>query len=206
LQSRATIRSEQIIFIPARAPARQPSSEYRAQHWTCIDIDLPNHQAREIVQCQKASRGAADRVNKMPRLPITMRFGAIGDYKLWAGEGWHHDANEKGHVWAGPTAKLRLMLEYPKNDILLQVDVIPVQAAGVDQELFVFLNGTFVAFWNVASATEKSARIESNFFASGENLLTFVAPKAMCPRERGISNDQRILGVAFRSLSLSNVP
>jgi hypothetical protein len=142
----------------------------------------------------------------MPNLPLTVRFGAIGDYKLWAGEGWHHDANDKEHVWAGNVAKLRLILKYPKSDLLLRVDLIPVQAAGVDQELFVFLNGAFVAFWPVGNASERSARIEANFFISGENLFTFVAPKAICPKERGISGDQRILGVAFRSLSLSKAP
>jgi len=142
----------------------------------------------------------------MPNLPFTMRFGTNGDYKLWATEGWYHDANEKEHVWAGHVAKLRLMLEYGKDDLLLRIDVVPVQAQGISQELFAFVNGRFAAFWSIKDPSERSALVEANFFVSGENLITFVSPKAVCPSELGIGKDQRTLGLAFRKFSLSAAP
>jgi hypothetical protein len=142
----------------------------------------------------------------MPNLPFTMRFGAYGDYRLWAGEGWHDDPNDKEHAWAGHVAKLRVMLEYAKADLLLQIDVMPVQAKGIVQELYIFLNGKFVAFWPVSSASELSARLEAGFLTPGENQFTFVAPKAICPNDLGMGTDQRILGLAFRSFSLSVAP
>ena len=142
----------------------------------------------------------------MPNLPFTINFGSRGDYKLWAGEGWHHDENDEGHTWAGQVAKLKLSLGFTKIDLLLSIDVIPVIAKGVKQELFVFVNGRFGAFWPVERPIEYSARLEPSLFKSGENLISFVVPKAFSPKDEKISEDHRILGLAFRTLTLSEAP
>ena len=142
----------------------------------------------------------------MPNLPFTINFGSRGDYKLWAGEGWHHDDNDEGHTWAGQVAKLKLSLGFTKTDLLLSVEVIPVKAKGVRQELFVFVNGRFGAFWPVDRPMERSARLEPSLFKSGENLISFVVPKAFSPKDERISEDHRILGLAFCSLSLLEAP
>jgi hypothetical protein len=141
----------------------------------------------------------------MPRLPFNVRFGASGDYKLWAAEGWHHDVNDQEHTWANHVAKLRVMLEFTKDDLLLEVDVIPLRARNVDQELFVFVNGAFVAYWPVAEAGPQSARIEASFLGAGECVIAFLMPKALCPHDIGISSDRRTLGLAFRSVSISAI-
>lgn len=139
----------------------------------------------------------------MPSLPFAIQFGSAGDYKLWAGDGWHHDANDAKHTWAAHVAKLRLILEYTKDDLSLEIDVIPLRARSVEQELFVFLNGAFVAYWPVTEPSIKHARIEAGFLRAQECLFTFLSPRALCPRDAGISQDERVMGLAFRSLSLS---
>jgi hypothetical protein len=141
----------------------------------------------------------------MPSIPLSFRFGRVGEYKRWATEGWHHDEGGVDYVWADRVAKVRINLAYPRSDVILRIDVIPVEAPRIVQELFVFLNGCFVAFWTARKTEEKSARIEANFFTSGENLFTFVSPRAICPAEQGMGPDQRTLGLAFRSLSLSSI-
>jgi len=141
----------------------------------------------------------------MPRLPFRVQFGASGDYKLWAADGWHHDVNDRQHTWANHLAKLRVMLEFTNDDLLLEVDVIPLRARGVDQELFVFINGAFVAYWTVAQSGVKSARIEAVLLGARESVISFLMPKALCPRDVGLSNDERTLGLAFRSLSISAI-
>ena len=142
-------------------------------------------------------------LNFMLAVPFSIRFGRFGEYKRWATDGWHHDEGREESVWADRVAKVRINLEYPRSDVIFGIDVIPVDAPRLVQELFVFLNGAFVAFWAIRKSGENSAQIETSFFTSGENLFTFVAPKAVCPAEHGIGHDQRTLGLAFRSLSLS---
>lgn len=139
----------------------------------------------------------------MASLPFTVHFGSSGDYKLWAGEGWHHDANDVQHTWMTHVSKLRLMLDYTREDLQLEIDVIPLQASKADQELHVFLNGAFVAFWPIANPGVRTARIEAGFLSAHECLFTFLSPKAVCPRDMGLSQDARVLGIAFRSISLS---
>jgi hypothetical protein len=141
----------------------------------------------------------------MPSLPFKVQFGASGDYKLWAADGWHHDVNDREHTWASHLAKLRVMLEFTNNDLLLEVDVIPLRARGVDQELFVFMNGAFVAYWPVAQSGVRKARIESTFLGARDSVISLLMPKALCPRDVGVSNDERTLGLAFRSLSISAI-
>jgi hypothetical protein len=142
----------------------------------------------------------------MPNLPCTIRFGANGDYRSYTLDGWSGDPNDTTHTWTTDhVAKLRLALEYAKNDRFLEIDVIPVKAPGIIQELFLFLNGGFASYWSVKNAGILSARLESSLFVNGENLFAFVAPKAVCPKELGFGSDQRILGFAFCSLNLRNI-
>ena len=140
----------------------------------------------------------------MPSIPLTIQFGSSGDYKLWAGDGWHHDPDDKQHTWADHVAKMRLMLEYTRDDVQLELDVIPVGARGVEQQLYVFINGAFVAFWTVSEASTKIARIEARFLEAGDCLFSFVTPNAIRPKEVGISQDERVIGLAFRSMSLTS--
>jgi hypothetical protein len=136
----------------------------------------------------------------MSGIPLAITFGSKGDYKLWVGEGWHGDSNDPTHTWSGNLSTLRLLLDDVRRDARLSVSLMP---PGVDQDVFVYLNGRFVAFWQVSQGVEMSAMIQARFFERGENILTFVLPKAICPKVRGVSNDQRVLGAAFSKLSLT---
>lgn len=139
----------------------------------------------------------------MPGLPITIKFGALGDYKLWAQEGWHHDASDKDYTWADHISKLKIMLDNTKKDLLMQVDAIPLATPNVEQELFVFLNGSFVTHWTFRRPARQSALLEASLLKGRDSIFTFVMPKALSPKDNGIGPDHRTLGIAFRSLSLS---
>ncbi len=142
----------------------------------------------------------------MPSLPLTIRFGTDGDFKMWPCEGWSHDFNDREHTWIdGHVAKLHLMLEFAKNDRMLELDLIPFRPQGMAQDLMIYLNGGFVTYWSVKEADKKSVRVEASLFNVGENIFAFVAPKAVCPRDLGIGDDDRILGLAFRSLHLTDI-
>ena len=139
----------------------------------------------------------------MLSLPCKIIFGSEGDYLPWAFGGWSGDPADRTHTWTeGYVAKLKLPLDTAKSDRLLTLDVIPhVQVA---QDLFVFVNGYFAAFWCVKQADEITAQIEHNIFVKGENVFAFVTPKAVRPADVNPGADERLLGCAFRSLTLLN--
>ena len=139
----------------------------------------------------------------MVSLPCAVHFGAVGDYRLYAREDWHHDPNERQHTWCAHVAKMSLPIEPPAEDLTLAVDIIPLQARGVEQQLFVFVNGSFVAFFPIPEPCTVAARIPANILSGGECMITFVAPNAVSPMVLGSSQDSRVLSFAFRSLSLA---
>jgi hypothetical protein len=132
--------------------------------------------------------------------PLNITFGANGDYKLWAGEGWHHDESDREHTWTAHVAELRLPLPRARAALKLEIDLIP---KGDDQDVFVYVNGGFAAFWRAETATRMSARVHANLLRPGENSITIVCPRASRPS--GGAGDQRVLGVAVRSLGLSEM-
>lgn len=140
----------------------------------------------------------------MINLPLTIHFGAAGDYKLWAKDGWHHDSNDQNHTWTDQVAELKIQLRQTRRPISLELDMIPVTADGVVQEVYVFINGLFASFTTLAEPATRSARIDAQLLRPGENIIKIVCPKAACPADYGNSDDQRILGVAVRSLTLAN--
>lgn len=140
----------------------------------------------------------------MLNLPFQVQFGAKGNYLEWAREGWHLDQNDALHTWAGHLAKLEMDIA-PNDgaDLVLELDVIPVMAPSVPQELFVFVNGAFVAFFPVRQPQLLRATVEGRFFWQPRTLISFLAPKALRPSEHGNGDDHRILGFAFKSMSLA---
>jgi hypothetical protein len=141
----------------------------------------------------------------MPQLPLTIQFGSNGDYGLWAKNGWYHDPDDKQHTWAGLVGELDVPLAMTRNDVLMRADVISIQNRGMPQEVFVFINGAFAAFWLVREASEQTARIGASLLKAGGNRFSFVTPRAISPKREGLGEDERVMGVAFRALVLSEI-
>jgi hypothetical protein len=140
----------------------------------------------------------------MLSLPLRVKFGSDGDYLPWAFGGWSGDRDDRTHTWTeGYVAKLKLPLDLPGSDRLFIADVIPHQSR--EQDLFLFVNGSFAAFWKVKHAVEIISHLESNLFRSGDNVFTFVIPKATRPADLKVGDDERLLGCAFRSLALMDM-
>jgi hypothetical protein len=137
----------------------------------------------------------------MLSLPLKVLFGSDGDYLAWALGGWSADPNDRTHTWIeGHVAKLRLPLDAATNNRILIVEVIPHEKR--EQDLFVFLNGSFAAFWNIKYPTEVTSSIDDDLFKAGNNVFAFVAPRAVRPADLREAGDARTLGCAFKSLAL----
>lgn len=135
----------------------------------------------------------------MLKYPLSIAFGADGDYLGFAGAGWNHDANDKGHTWTQHVAELQLPLPRSKTPIRIEFDLIP---KGGDQDVFCFVNGGFAAFWRVNRAEKVEGAIHPNLLRPGENTIVLTCPRAVRPQDEGAQGDQRILGVAVRSVCL----
>lgn len=135
----------------------------------------------------------------MLNYPFKISFGANGDSKPWCGEGWSHDDSEKTHTWMSYVADLRLPLPRPRRPLMLELDVIP---KGNDQDVFIYLNGAFAAFWKVDRPTRMSTRVNPILLRPGENTVTIVCPRAMPPHDAS-GGDKRVLGVAVQTLQIS---
>jgi hypothetical protein len=132
---------------------------------------------------------------------LKVLFGSDGDYLPWGLGGWSADPDDRTHTWIeGYVAKLRLPLDAANNNRLLIVEVIPHEMR--EQDLFVFLNGSFAAFWNIKFPTEATSSIDGDLFKAGNNVFAFVAPRAVRPADLTEGRDARTLGCAFKSLAL----
>lgn len=135
----------------------------------------------------------------MLTLPFTIYFGELGDYKLWAGSGWHHDENETEYTWTSEFASLIFSLERVAGSLIVTVDMISAFDA---QDVFIYINGGFVAFWPLREAALKVAGFDAVLLRLGENKIAIVCPRAICPKMTGSGTDERMLGVAIRTLSI----
>jgi len=129
--------------------------------------------------------------------PLTVSFGSKGDYQIWAGEGWHHDPSDEGHTWAGHVAELRMPLPRSRVPLVLELDLIPKEN---NQDVFVYLNGGFAAFWHIDVPVLKTAAFGASLLRPGENTIQIVCPRAVLP---GSGPDQHVFGVAVRSLRIA---
>ena len=128
--------------------------------------------------------------------PVAVSFGSKGDYKIWAGEGWHHDPSDESHTWTAHVAELRMPLTRSRVPLVLELDLIP---KGNSQDVFAYLNGSFATFWHIDGPVSKTAVLAPSLLRPNENLIQIVCPRAVLP---GPGPDQRVLGVALRSLRI----
>ncbi len=139
----------------------------------------------------------------MLKIPFTVKFGAKGDYRSFANDGWHHDPSDPSHTWCSSSAELLLPVGSQSKDLHIRFEAMPAQARGIEQEIFLYVNGLFVAFWQISRDGNFSARIPARYLSGNECLINFVAPNAVSPKSLRASEDERILSVALSSLSVT---
>jgi hypothetical protein len=134
--------------------------------------------------------------------PIT--FGAGGDSVPFEESGW--STPEKGFTWtSGNRASLRIPLPPPASDLVLHAVVKPLRIAGrVDaQRVYIGVDGKRVGEWRVDSEGEYRVEIPRRCLEGTSAHISFDLPDAASPREKGMNDDSRILGLRFHSVRLS---
>ena len=139
---------------------------------------------------------------------VELQFGATGNATPFQGEGW--SAPETGFTWA-INARSRLAIDLPVpagNDWWLEMDVVPFVAPPLlpAQSLDIVVNGTTVHRFDPLPRGEVSCRIPADAVANLPVIdLGLEHPRAASPRKMAGHRDDRRLGVAFRTLSLTAI-
>jgi hypothetical protein len=132
-----------------------------------------------------------------------IQFGQDGNYFSFMPEGFGQE-DSVGHTWNdGFVATLRFQTLGPSENLALNISAKPFIIDSVPgQELFAYLNGLWIGFILARSETILSCRLGLKYIGPGENIIAFVMPNAISPREIGTGSDVRRLAFAFREITL----
>lgn len=140
------------------------------------------------------------------QLGTVVRFAADGNSGKYRDSGWNEA--ETQFTWTrGNTSTLKFVLP-PKSDAL----VLRMRLAGLIkppelpfQPVEVYANDKKIADWQVRETADFSATILANVLRpNGSLTITLRIPRASSPKNLGIGNDSRVLGVSCFEVQISN--
>ncbi len=133
-----------------------------------------------------------------------VRFGTGGDGLGFLGAGW--SSPESGHTWSDEmSAVLALKVEPSAEPLTVRMQLSGLKKAPElpFQPVELLVNGTKVADWQVGEEAEYTAALPAEIGATGGALrLELKIPKATTPKQLGMGNDERVLGVAIHALQI----
>jgi hypothetical protein len=135
-------------------------------------------------------------------------FGRTGTAGPFQGRGWSEQPDEHSCWTNGPEAELVFRTVAPPADILLSLQVAPFLPAGAiqRQDVTVFFNYFRVDFLEVGAPGEHAIYLPRELFTLRTARLRFHIPNCRSPKELGLNQDVRRLGLAFESVTLKPVP
>ena len=72
-------------------------------------------------------------------------------------------------------------------------------------DLSIFVNGLWLNFVRADNHIVLDTRVPRTYLNTQRNLLSFVMPRATCPKNEGWNEDERWLGFAFLKVELVDV-
>jgi hypothetical protein len=140
------------------------------------------------------------------RIGQNLQFHQSGNALQYTSYGWSHEPH---HSWTdGTYASLAVPISPIKKSLLLRAKVAPYGVKGKleRQRVEVFVNHQHIAHWNVMAEQEELAVISLDVVHGEELKITFFLPDAKSPFDLIGAPDKRQLGLAFKALSLSEIP
>lgn len=138
--------------------------------------------------------------------PIT--FGRSGSIRDYATQGWDLLEDNPTHTWTQEVeASLRFRIQPISTTTKITISGVPFSPAEnpIEHQIWLHLNGFYCGFFVARENFEKSFLISNSFWESKENTLTITCPNAKSPRDLGLSQDSRNLGVALGRLTLNTL-
>jgi hypothetical protein len=133
----------------------------------------------------------------------TINFGIEGNYNKFQASGWH--APENGFNWSSDTASLTIPIEKTDSDLELIVKLIQNLQPG--KKVDIMVNGKKAGEWLFGenNIEEAAITIENSLLDDDFLNITFIITGAKSPKDMGINEDQRILGIGVKSLVINEV-
>jgi len=134
-------------------------------------------------------------------------FGKGGNAEQIAIDGW--STPEQGFTWtSGKGAGIAVLANSAPRGAVLKAVIFPllVQGKVSSQRVDVVVNGRSVGVWTLSDPAggEYAVLIPGSLLSTANVLkVEFKTPDAVSPQSLGISGDTRVLGVAFRSITLA---
>ncbi|HSH40002.1 MAG TPA: hypothetical protein VK993_14610 [Chthoniobacterales bacterium] len=138
-------------------------------------------------------------------LGSVLRFGSDGEVERFLVRGWSNP--EPGWRWTEGKAAV-IELKVPPTQAPLTIRARMSGVANPPELPFqpteVFANGKQIARWEVAELADFQATIPAEIAAGGGPLLLeFRIPKAVSPKELGLGDDPRALGLCWHELEIA---
>lgn len=128
--------------------------------------------------------------------------GSSGNFTIF---GWSNP--EPDFTWtAGNFASIGFTLDNVSSDVILDVDGFPFLGNGnvSSQPVSVYVNNYYLTEWVFRGIERKVSVIPKEYFDNKKQTsISFIIPKATSPSTIQISEDPRILGIAVKTLRIS---
>lgn len=181
----------------SRPNSRRGAAALRILLWRCIAVTV----LLSAAACGDQNSGRSAEA-KPYTLGTKLKFGQGGDGGPFLSSGW--SSPEPGHTWSDKTSAL-LNLQVVATDSPL---TLRMQLSGLTkapelpaQPVEVLVNDAKIADWDVASETEYVAQVPAEAVRGGGALkIELKIPQATTPKQLGLGNDERVLGVALHTL------
>ena len=130
-------------------------------------------------------------------------FGAGGNLKEFSPTGFAPVPDNVSSWSEAYLAELVFRLPPLRVDLRFTVEVFPYLGDGrlLRQDCWIYLNGLFVHYQAVKTPLQMMFTLSRELFRAGANRLSFALPNATAPKELDLGEDQRLLGLAFVTLS-----
>ncbi|NPV72683.1 MAG: sulfatase-like hydrolase/transferase, partial [Pelotomaculum sp.] len=132
-----------------------------------------------------------------------IQFGEGGNAEQYQVQGWSYP--EKGFTWTdGKSVSLVIPVNQPQSDLTLSASLFPFTAGGVvNQNVYIDVNGDRLGEWIITAAGEYKIKIPKEHITDSLLEINFELPNAVSPAELNIGNDPRSLGIAVKSIIIS---
>lgn len=111
--------------------------------------------------------------------------------------------NEEGFTWTdGTTAKMKFHFHEEFENLLLKLNYNTYLSP---ERVIIYANDILVEDYLANGTEEKEVMIPSESIKEDELIITFEFPDAASPKSRGESKDARLLGLAFKTVTISKI-
>lgn len=111
--------------------------------------------------------------------------------------------NEENHTWTDRNiAKMKFLFHDDFENLLLKLNYSTYLSP---ERVLIYANDNLIEDYLANGAEEKEFIIPSEYIKEDELIITFEFPDAASPKSRGENSDSRLLGLAFKTLTISKI-